>query len=351
MTLPTYARLVRRGAHVLAVLALLLTASACDVFGDSEGGVETQDAALFPVKQGGQWGFINASGNLADAPQFDFADEMHGERAAVRQGDLWGYVGPTGTLAISPRFRVAGRFSEGLAPVQTQSEGWGYAGLGGEVVGVTGWDSAEPHAQKRAAVRRGFLWGYVDERGQTVVEPQFAAAGRFVRGLAAVQTGDGWTYIAPSGAPAFSTLFAEARAFSDVGLAPVREVGSEVWKFVGTDGQIVLNTSFEDAQPFTEGYARVVSDGRTGFIGRDGAFLVPPKMREAGPFSEGRAAVRFNNRWGYVRRDDGLTVTSPIYDLAQPFRGGLGQVVSGSGDNARYGYVDADGAVVWEPSR
>ena len=331
-----------------AALAVLLAASGCDSAG---GGVERQQAERFPVKQDGLWSFIDAEGRLIGQPRFDFADEMHQSRAAVRVGTLWGYADPTGELAVSPRFLVAGRFSDGLAPVQTQDGGWAYSDIAGEIVGAATWDSAEPHSETRAAVRSGFLWGYVDERGQTVVEPQFAAAGPFVGGLAPVQTADGWRYVRPSGETAFPTTFAEARAFSDVGLAPVREQGSEVWKFVGTDGQIALNTSYQDAQPFTEGYARVVSDGRTGFIGRDGAFLVPPKMAEAGPFSEGRAAVRFNRRWGYVRRDDGRTVASPVYDQARPFRGGLAQVTTGSGDETRVGYVDAEGEVVWQPSR
>ncbi len=334
-----------------AVCVLLLSVSACDALGGGGGDVERQTAELFPVKEDGRWGFIDGDGRLSGPVQFDFADEMHEGRAAVRLGDLWGYVGATGDVAVSPRFLVAGRFSGGVAPVQTEAGGWGYADPDGQIVGPAEWDSAERVSDGRAAVRSGFLWGYVDNRGQTVVEPQFAAAGAFVRGLAPVQTGDGWTFIKPSGEPAFPTRFAEARAFSDVGLAPVREVGSEVWKYVGTNGQIVLNSSFQDAQPFTEGYARVVSDGKTGFIGRDGTFLIPPQLNEASAFSEGVAAVRFNNRWGYVRRDDGLTVVSPVYSFAKPFRGGLGQIVVGSDDMARYGYVDADGAVVWDPTR
>ena len=184
-----------------------------------------------------------------------------------------------------------------------------------------------------------------------MIEPQFAAAGPFVEGLAPVQTADGWQYVDRSGSVAFGGTFAEAGPFSAAGLAPIREAGSEVWKYVDRSGRIALNTTFEAASPFAEGYAAVRVGGRTGFIGADGAFLVGPKLAEAGAFSEGRAAVRFNNRWTYVSRDDGLIVASPAYSSAAPFRGGLGQVTTGSGDNLRIGYVDADGATVWEPQR
>ena len=92
-------------------------------------------------------------------------------------------------------------------------------------------------------------------------------------------------------------------------------------------------------------------DDKIGFIDRDGAFVVEPTLASAGAFSEGRAAVRFSNRWTYVRRDDGLIITSPAYSTAKPFRGGLAQVTTGSGNNLRVGYIDLDGAVVWEPTR
>ncbi len=107
----------------------------------------------------------------------------------------------------------------------------------------------------------------------------------------------------------------------------------------------------EGAEPFAEGVARVVPDGRTGLLRPDGSFLVVPRMAEARPFSEGLAAARFSSRWTYVRRSDGLAVASPLFSSARPFRGGLAQITTGSGDDLRTGYVDATGAFVWQPSR
>jgi hypothetical protein len=333
----------------LLLLPLLLAVAGCDAFGGND--VVRQDAAAFPVLVDGRWGFIDAEGRLVAPPAFDFADEVFNERAAVRQGANWGYARPDGSIAVAPEYVAAGRFEGDLAPVRTATEGWTYIDRDGARVGAAGYDSAEPFSDGRAAVRQGFLWGYVDESGSVVVEPQFAAAGPFVEGLAPVQTADGWQYVDRSGSVAFDGTFAEAGPFSAAGLAPIREAGSEVWKYVDRSGQIALNTTFAAAGPFSEGYAAVRVGGRTGFIGTDGAFLVGPKLAEAGRFSEGRAAVRFNNRWTYVSRDDGLIVASPAYTSAAPFRGGLGQVTTGSGDNLRIGYVDADGVTVWEPQR
>ena len=333
----------------LLLLSVLFAVAGCDVFGGDD--VVRQDASAFPVRVDGQWGFIDAEGRLQGPPRFDFADEVVNDRAAIRQGALWGYARPDGSVAVEPQYVAAGRFEGRLAPVRTATEGWAYVDRDGARVGNGGYDSAEPFSDGRAAVRSGFLWGYIDESGAVVIEPQFAAAGPFVEGLAPVQTADGWQYVDRSGAVVVGETFAEAGPFSAAGLAPVREAGSEVWKYVDRSGRIALNTTFEAAAPFSEGYAAVRVGDRTGFIGTDGTFLVGPKMAEAGRFSEGRAAVRFNNRWTYVSRDDGLIITSPEFASAAPFRGGLGQVTIGNGENYRVGYVDADGAVVWEPQR
>ncbi len=334
-------------SRLLALLALVLLLPACDAVG----GDDTESVAGFPVLFEGRWGFIDAEGRLLSGPQYDFADEVAGERSAIRQGALWGYARPDGSLAIEPQYVAAGRFEGRLAPVRSAAEGWLYIDRDGARVGEAGYDSAEPLSDGRAAVRRGFVWGFVDDNGAVAVDPQFAAVGRFEEGLAPVQTADGWRYVTRDGAFAFGAAFDEAGPFSAVGLAPVRERGSEVWKYVDRDGRIALNSTFDAAAPFSEGIAAVRVGDRFGFIDRDGAFLVGPKLAEAGAFSEGRAAVRFSNRWTYVRRDDGLIVTSPAFSSAKPFRGGLAQVTTGSGDNLRVGYVDRDGALVWEPTR
>lgn len=335
------------------LLAALLTLTACDAvgLGDDGGDVVRQNVEAFPVQIDSLWGFIDVEGRLTVPARFDFADEVYGGLSAVRQGTLWGYARPDGSIAVEPQFQVAGRFTGRLAPVRTMTDGWAYVDPTGAVVGASGYDSAEPLSDGRAAVRSGILWGYVDENGAAIIEPQYAAAGPFVNGLAPVQTADGWQYIRQNGQVAFGGTFAEAGPFSDVGLAPVREAGAEVWKYVDASGQIALNTTYETAAPFTEGYAAVRVGERTAFIDRDGAFLVGPELAEAGAFSEGLAAVRFNSRWTYIDREDGLLVASPSFSAARPFRGGLAQVVIGSDDDARVGYVDPAGAYVWEPTR
>jgi hypothetical protein len=84
------------------------------------------------------------------------------------EGGKWGYVDRDGKVAITPRFDFAGKFTEGLAPVN----------VGGIGVGK---------------------WGYVDNTGKAVIAPAFDEASEFLEGLARVKTGGKVGYIDRTG--------------------------------------------------------------------------------------------------------------------------------------------------------
>lgn len=112
----------------------------------------------------GKWGYINKSGNVAVAAQFDEAGDFAEGLAAVKKGALWGYIDPQGKLVIAPQFDEADAFSEGLA-----------------------------------AVNKGGRWGYIDKMGRPAIGCQFDDAFSFSGGLAEVWLGEKMGYILPTG--------------------------------------------------------------------------------------------------------------------------------------------------------
>ena len=52
----------------------------------------------------GAYGYIDRSGKMTVAPQFEEASDFAEERAAVRLGGKWGYIDAGGSLVIKPRF-------------------------------------------------------------------------------------------------------------------------------------------------------------------------------------------------------------------------------------------------------
>ena len=122
---------------------------------------------------------------------------------------------------------AAGRFSEGLAQVQTS----GYEG---------------PYT------------GFVDKTGRFAIPPSFHGAGDFSEGLAAVAVGTKWGYVDRGGRIAIPPQFSDACAFSE-GLAAVRE--GMCWSFINQQGNIVIAGPFNDKESFLGGLARIHEGG------------------------------------------------------------------------------------------
>ena len=80
------------------------------------------------VKKNGKWGFIDASGEVKIACQFEDALSFGQHLAAVREDGLWGYINLEGKIVIDPVFLQAKSFEEGSAPVLTE-RGWRFISL------------------------------------------------------------------------------------------------------------------------------------------------------------------------------------------------------------------------------
>jgi hypothetical protein len=234
-------------SFVVLVSAAMLVLSACDRPDAARPAQGTDGSSLFPVTVDGQWGFIDASGDVIVEPRFDRAWRFSEGLALVQQGDRYGYIHPDGQFAIDPRFHDALFFSEGLAPVQIEDG----------------------------------TWGYIDTEGAFVVEPRFHLdpstneknGSRFDNGLVPTRSGDRYGFRGRDGDERIEARFDNAWYFAD-GLARVRVDDS--WGYIGTDGEWVIEPRFDRAWDFDDGVAMVEVGGRTGYIDRTGAYVWEP---------------------------------------------------------------------------
>ena len=75
---------------------------------------------LFTVRQEGKWGYIDRTGKLVIAPQYDEAWEFSEGLAYVRVGKQRFIIDRAGKTVIElQQVDITGNFSEGFAPVQT----------------------------------------------------------------------------------------------------------------------------------------------------------------------------------------------------------------------------------------
>lgn len=201
----------------------------------------------------------------------------------VEVDDQWGYVTATGRLAVAPRFERTYRFVDNRARIRT-SDRFGFIDTTGSVVIPPTFSDAGRFSDGLAPVRPDSLWGFIDRSGTLVVEPRFGLAGQDRRpgpsGAAQQQTAsrDADTLLVPS---------TERRYFSE-GRARIRTDGT--WGFINRRGTVVISPRFAHAWPFRDGRARVrLDDGRMGYVTPTGSLVWP-----AAPDAPSRPSMAHN---------------------------------------------------------
>lgn len=89
-----------------------------DKKGTTVGELSFEDAECFSangyaaVCVNGKWGFVNAKGEMAIAPEYEDAESFHNGYAAVCADGKWGYIDEDGNLVIAAQFQAATAVSE-----------------------------------------------------------------------------------------------------------------------------------------------------------------------------------------------------------------------------------------------
>ncbi len=365
-------------------------------------GQETDSDKLFPVLQGGKWGYIDRSGKVVIKPQYDGAYPFYDGVAKVMTGKrftgekwsyidaagkpiikdlsanrvedfseglgavclykqdevgyLCGYVDKTGRWAIEPKFYSSMSFRDGLArtAARDRNSKTGTREVYLDKAGNVALDLGPLPAQNSNGFSEGLArfavsgqgkeylpQGFMDKTGKVVIEPKFEAAGDFSEGLAAV-------------------MFFKPRKVPDYNKDDPYDAG-----FIDKTGTLVVKPQFEFYQPFSEGLAFVLINRKMGAIDKMGRVVIRPQFALAAPrptpywqvidyyresrawsFSDGLAVVNRLGSWGYVDRT-GKFVIPARYRAAHNFSGGLALVVVGD----RVGYIDKTGRYVWRPTK
>ena len=323
--------------------------------------------ALFPIRQNGKFGYINAAGEIVIAPRF-LRDGFEGNRRfaeglqAVWVGEKAGYVDASGKMVIEPQFNLVQAFSDGFAAARSADAPWkwGYIDKTGRFLIPPQYDDANVFSDGLAQVVVGGQAGYIDKSGTFVVPPQYRSYSpehsTFAAGLACVEMNGRWGFIDKQGKVAIEAKFGGASSFHD-GLAAVQvgEKFSTRYGFIDKTGSFAIEPRFSLAWKFSEGLARVrdnadqVQAHPMAFIDKTGnvVFRVPDG-RWAGEFSEGLVNVKTGSggqeKWGYVDHS-GKWVIEPRFQRAEPFYKGLAQVIV---DN-KVAYINQAGHYVWGP--
>jgi hypothetical protein len=300
-------------------------------------------AILIASKSGKQQaGFINTSGEIVIAPQFEDARSSINGIASVRKRHLWGCIDIHGTEVVSPlsggdlvyseeraifssasgngaiddkgRVRVPPTYNRLLPYVSgmacATSMSWrscGFIDKEGKSRIPFLFEDGRSFSNGMAAVKRNNKWGFINEAGQLAIDFQFdgSSAGPFSNGLARVCKAGKWGYIDLSGHIAISPRFDMALEFTN-GLARIKDALG-FYGFINTTGDIKIPAIFGSARKFEEGLCVAMSAGHPerlfGYINERGEWSIPAQWKKAGRFYGGLAYVETEGYMGYINKN------------------------------------------------
>jgi hypothetical protein len=253
-----------------------------------------------------------------------------------------GYIDRSGKWIIEPQFSWAGRFTQGIASVESKT-GFYYV----DRSGALSKREDERRLAGRPAVLQAFKrdgkYGYRDaSTGNVIIEPQWDDVAPFSEGVACVAlfNAGGSRYIDEKGRVVIPPNNFSGRDFHN-GLAVATKYGSTKRGYIDHSGQFVIEPKFSEADYFSEGLAHVQMDGYHGFIDTAGKVVIPLNFKNAGRFSEGLAAFKVNpppsnvqvptnpeleGDWGYIDRTGKVVIPAQFLAVG-PFSEGLAAVM------------------------
>ena len=261
------------------------------------------------VKKDKLIGFIDKAGNQKIPCKFDAAENFSEGLSAARKGfgDQWGYIDKSGKNVIAPRFTMAFPFKEGLARVVVNNK-IGYLDRKGnfliDPIYINGSDFENGRALVRTGENDETSQTFIDMKGRKLFGKSFSEALPFSEGLAAVKPegGDLWGFIDEKGNMVIAPRFRFAESFS--GGVSACALGDK-WGIIDRNGKFVIKAKNESAVavtspakisfPYPVGESILAEDKvltlKYGYISEDGSYAIKPTFDDAEPFIEGIARV------------------------------------------------------------
>ena len=235
---------------------------------------------LARVKQKGQYGFLDTEGNLViDFQYFDATDFSDGIAAVKKQKEHWTYIDTKGEKIIDQKFPVAKPFQNGLALVQT----------------ITG---------KRSSRK------IIDKLGN----PLPIAKGQF--------------------------QFHEEGIFGMYEQNPI--VKGHNYYYADRFGNNLFDLSFQDIEPFKNGYATAKFGNRKVILDHLGMLVLKPKYLSVKPLGATGHSIVYPTILGIFNLD-GTPRLKPDFDLLEFMDGDIFKVEKGE----KIGYMDQLGNWIW----
>lgn len=263
----------------------------------------TQEYAVYV--QDGKKGLIDQDGKVVIEAVYDeiaYNGKDKGD-IAVRDGKDCFFINQQGYKTKMPEETYAAVSALSQSRIVAKKDGkYGYLDKNFNAKTEFIYEDATPFYEGVAAVKQGEKWALIDRKGELVTDFLFEEVSRNSRGICsinkmiAVRQGKDFFFINEKGERLSEQTYEEVKTFEGDDMCAVRMKGK--WGFVDKNGNLNIECSYEDAKPFTNGYAAVKKNGIWGYIDKNNNMTIQPVFDDAGLMTQdGVAPVCHDTTW------------------------------------------------------
>lgn len=283
---------------------------------------------MMPVCVDGKWGYINESCDIVVKPQYGYAGEFCEGRAVVKKGDKWGYIDASGKEVIKPKYMYANDFIYGVGGVN----------LNGNLIVIdkNGNRVIDSKCGQVVTLCDGFFvvkkddkFGVVNEHSETVIPYKYDNYTACADGLVGLYEGDDcYVFDCKTGKKLSDTAYESVQPkengivylfYKNGKVGCMNRSGKDITdgeydKFtdkhrdygdiiivskgfyfgaIDHDGNVVIDTVYDEISDFNCGLAFAKKDGKYGYIDKNGNCVIPFEYDGAHEFyDDGYACVK-----------------------------------------------------------
>lgn len=259
-------------------------------------------AGAIQVKQNNLWGLAAANGSLQIPCEYDQISTYSNDRVITcKDGVISAVNADNNRVALfhgaAEKF---GNYADDRFGYQAENA-WRLA-TGTFHTGSVDFDEIGMYSNGYAPAKSGGKWGMVDTSGiEWLIPAEYESAVQDLLGRAYAQNAvfmsrGGQVLLLVDGEET-GNVYEDARPFSD-GWAAVKRDGK--WGFIDIQGNVMIDFQFDDALSFGQHLAAVKEDGLWGYVSLRGELVIQPQFLNARSFYGGSAPVETVDGWRFI---------------------------------------------------
>lgn len=322
----------------------------------------------------GKSGFVDLNGNLVINPQFDYTHNFNNGVAAVCINEKFGIIDKIGNFLVEPIYNeIENGFSCGLAFAKKNGK-YGFVDSNGDPVIDFKFDDAWYFQNSLAKVEINDKWGLIDTTGNWRIKPKFeeiddlSADGKLlyrvnINGKVGIIDESGKFIIDPlynkiiwnENEKIYCVSYSENNEVKDFIDSLLNDDDEVKWGLIDKNGGWILKA--EDSQikgdriEYSEGLAAIKIDDKWGYIDTQGRVVIDPDFEQADNFEEGLAIVRKDGKYRVIDRTGNFISKSKFENISSHIKNGYIRVSELLNDNKiKSGVINKEGKYVLAPN-